>query len=266
MIVVGERLNGQFTSVGKAIQNKDKKPIQDLALEQVEAGADYLDVNVGTAVPSREKADAMVWLVETIQEATDAPLTLDTPIESVMLAGLEAVKHPPMINSTNADPEQLQKYLDLSLKYDAALIALTMDKGGVPNDVARRVELAANIVVMSMESGFPLENLFIDVVALPVGATQTQPGIVLEALSQLQGIADPSPHFIIGLSNVSQNTVERSLINQTYLAMLMAKGLDSAIMDPLDDDLMDIMITAELLLNRQIYSDSYLAAWRASKR
>ncbi len=265
MIIVGERLNGQFTSVGRAIQDRDAKVIHDLALAQLEAGADYLDVNVGTAVAASEKADAMKWLVETIQEATDAPLAIDTPIDAVMRAGLSVVKNPPMINSTNADPEQLVEYIDLALEYDADLIALTMDRGGVPNDVAKRVELGANIVVAAMEAGLPFERLYIDLVAIPVGASQAQAGIMLEALRQMQGVADPAPHFIVGLSNVSQNTVERSLINRTYLVMCMASGLDAAIADPLDTELMDAMITTELLLNRQIYSDSFLAAYRSSK-
>ena len=265
MIVIGERINGQFTDVGKAIKNKDKKVIQDLALGQLKAGADYLDVNVGTAVASREKADAMVWLIETIQEVTDAPLALDTPIRSVMEASLSAVKTPPMINSTQADPEKLETYIKLAIDNDASLVALTMDKDGVPNDVNKRIELAGNIVVAAMEAGFPFEKLFIDPIILPVSAIQTQPGFVLETLQQLQGIADPPPHFTLGLSNVSQNSVERSLINRTYLVMCIAMGMDSAILDPFDEELMDAMITAELLLNKQIYSDSFLSAYRSSR-
>jgi len=265
MIIVGERINGQFSEVERAIQNKDESIIQDLALKQVEAGSDYLDVNVGTAVPSREKAEAMVWMIEAIQAVTDTPLALDTPVEAVMKAGLEAVDNPPMLNSTNADPNQLNEYIELAQKYNASLVALTMDKDGVPNDVAKRTELAGNIVMAAMRKNYPFDKLFIDLIILPVGAMQQQPPIVLEALSQLQGIADPPPHFILGLSNVSQNTVERSLINRTYLTMCMANGLDAAIVDPLDDELMDAMITAELLLNEQIYSDSYLQAYRKSK-
>ena len=266
MIIVGERLNGQFKDVEEALKTRKKETIHDLARKQVEAGADYLDVNVGTAVPSSEKKEAMVWLVETIQEATDAPLALDSPIEDVIAASLEAANNPTMINSTQADPDKLDRYIDLAQEHDASLIALTMDKNGVPNDVNKRVELAGNIVVSAMNKGFPFERLYIDPIILPVGATQAQPGIVLEALQQLQGLADPAPHFILGLSNVSQNTVERSLINRTYLVMCMAMGLDSAIVDPFDKELMDAMITGEILLNNQIYSDSYLAAYRESKK
>ncbi len=265
MIVIGERLNGQFKDVEKAIKNKDKKIVQDLAIGQIEAGADYLDVNVGTAVSSSEKKEAMIWLIEAIQEATDQPLALDTPIDAVMEASLKAAKNPPLINSTQADPEQLEKYINWALEYDASIIALTMDKDGVPNDVQKRVALAGNIVVAAMEAGLPFERLFIDPIILPVSAIQTQPGFVLEALKQLQGLSDPSPHFVIGLSNVSQTASENSLINRTFLAMCIAQGLDSAILDPFDDKLMDVMITAELLLNKQIYSDSYLSAYRSSK-
>ncbi len=266
MIIVGERLNGQFDDVGKAIQDRNPEVLQKLAQEQVDAGADYLDVSVGTAVASRDKPEAMAWMVEAIQEGTDAPLAIDSPVESVMRAGLEKVKNPPMINSTSAEPEQLSKYIEMAQEHDAALVALTTDQDGVPNDVAKRTELAGNIVMAAMEAGFPFDQLYIDLIALPVGAAQQQPGIMLDALQQLQGIANPPPHFIVGLSNVSQSTVKRSLINRTYLVMCMANGLDAAIADPLDEKLMDAMITAELLLNRQIYSDSFLSAYRASKR
>ena len=266
MIIVSERLNGQFTDVEKAIKEKDAEVIQELAREHVHAGSDYLDVNVGTAVSSGEKKEAMLWMVETIQEVTDVPLAIDSPVEDVLKAGVRACKNPPMINSTQADPEQLNDYLQLAVEEDAAIIALTMDEDGVPNDVQKRVELAGNIVVAAMNAGLPFDHLYIDLVALPVRATQAQPGMVLEALQQLQGIADPSPHFMLGLSNVSQGAVKRSLINRTFLVMCMAMGLDSAILDPMDDELMDALITAELLMNKQIYSDSFLSAYRSSKR
>ncbi len=266
MIIVGERLNGQFDDVGRAIQDRDPRVLHELAQKQVDAGADYLDVSVGTAVASRDKADAMAWMVEAIQEATDCPLAIDSPVEAVMQAGLEKAENPPMINSSSAEPEKLKKYIEMAQEHDAALVALTTDKDGVPNDIAKRTELAGNIVMAAMEAGLPFDDLYIDLVALPVSATQQQPGIMIEALRQLQGIADPSPHFIVGLSNVSQSAAKRSLINRTYLVMCMANGLDAAIMDPLDDELMDAMITAELLLNQQIYSDSFLSAYRSSKR
>jgi len=264
MIIIGERINGMFRDVRRAIQKKDKEVIQKLALDQLKAGADFLDVNVGPAAADQE--GTMAWLVETIQEATDAPLALDSPKLPVIKAGLEKVTTPPMINSTQADLEQLEVYMNLAVENDASIIGLTMDKQGVPADVDRRVELAGQIVMSSMEAGLDFEKLFIDPIILPVNATQTQPGFVLEALSQCKFLADPPPHFVIGLSNVSQGTKERDLINRTFLVMSIAVGLDAAIADPFDTELMDAMITAELLLNKQIYSDSFLAAYRSSKQ
>ncbi len=261
MIVIGERINGMFRDVKRAIRKRDPEPIQQLALDQVKAGADLLDVNVGAASSRPEKA--MQWLVKTIQEVTDTPLTLDNPKLEIIQAGLEVVKHPPLINSTNADPERLEIYLQLALEHNASLLCLTMDKSGVPQDVNRRVECAAVIVSTAQVMGLPMERLYIDPIILPVNCAQEQPGFILEALSQFRYLSDPPPHLVVGLSNVSQGAPERSLINRTCLVLCMAAGLDAAILDPFDTELMDAMITADVLLNRQIYSDSYLKAYRS---
>lgn len=265
MVIIGERINGMFKDVKEAIQKKDKKVVQKLAIGQIESGTDYLDVNVGTAVPSSEKNEAMVWLIEAIQAVTSVPICIDSPRLSDIEVALKVTKTPPMINSTQADPDQLETYLGLAIDTDASLIALAMDKNGVPQDIDRRIELSGNIVVAAMEADFPFEKLFIDSIILPVNATQQQPGLVLETLQQLKQLADPPPHFVLGLSNVSQGTKERSLINRTYLTMCIAMGLDAAILNPFDEELMNAMITAELLLNKHIYNDSFLAAYRSSK-
>jgi 5-methyltetrahydrofolate corrinoid/iron sulfur protein methyltransferase len=233
-------------------------------LDQIKAGANILDVNVGPA--SSNPGRAMAWLVKTIEEVTDTQLALDSTRLEVIKSGLEAVSNPPMINSTQGDPERLAEYLPLALENDASLIALTMDARGVPQDTDRRVEIAGMIVMTAMEVGYPVEKLFIDPIIQPVKFAQTQVNFVLESISQILLLCDPAPHFVVGLSNVSQGTTERELINRTCLVMCMAIGLDAAIMDPFDKEMMDAMITAELLLNKQIYSDSFLAAYRSSMK
>ena len=262
MIVIGERINGMFTDVKRAIRKKNKEVIQKLALDEIKAGANVLDVNVGPA--SANPARAMAWLVKTIEEVTDTQLSLDSTRLEVIKSGLEAVSNPPMINSTQADPERLETYLQLALENEASLIALTMDEQGVPQDVDRRVELAGIIVMTAMEKGYPIEQLLIDPIVQPVKFAQTQADILLQAISQIRLLSDPAPHFVVGLSNISQGAQERELINRTFLVMCMAMGLDAAIMDPFDKEMMDAMITAELLLNKQIYSDSFLTAYRSS--
>ena len=138
MLVIGELINGMFTAVGEAIKTKDKTAIQKLAKEQVEAGADMLDVNTGPA--SADPVDAMKWLIETIQEVVDVPLALDSTKTNVIEEGLRLCKKEAMINSTTAQKEKLDKLLPLAKQHNASLIALTMDKSGIPRDKNVRIE------------------------------------------------------------------------------------------------------------------------------
>jgi len=167
-----------------------------------------------------------------------------------------------MINSVSGDPEKLKTYVGYVLEKDAALIALTMYRRGIPQDVNTRVEIAATIVTTALEMGLAMDKLYIDPIIIPVNVAQDQPARLLEVIQQVRMLADPPPHITLGLSNVSQKTAERSLINRILLVMAAGVGLDSAIVDVLDTDLMDAWVTAEMLLNKQIYSDSFLKAAR----
>lgn len=261
MYVIGERINGMFQDVKKAIQTKDAGIIQDLAKKQLAAGAQALDINVGPA--SAKATEAMQWLVDVVQDVTDATLAIDTAKWDVMSEIVPKVKNPVIINSSKADEDALEKYSKLAVDNNASLLALTIDQQGVPDDADRRVEMGAMILTKAMEAGLPTERLFIDPIILPTNVANTQPKAVLDALFQLKLLADPAPHFVLGLSNVSQNCANRELINRTYLAMAIAAGLDSAILDPNDTELMNAAITAELLLNKAIYCDSFLDAYRS---
>lgn len=264
MIPIGERINGMFLDVKKAIAEKDKKPIQELALKQKQAGAAYLDCNVGTAAADQEAV--MRWLVETIQEATDTPIAIDSQKLNVVRAGLAAIDNPKgcLVNSCSGDEAKLDVYLPMCVENNARLIALTMNKEGVPQSIDKRVEIAAAIIGKAAEHGMPTDRLFLDPIILPINVpgAQAQPGYILEALSQIRIMTDPPVHITCGLSNLSQGTVERSIISRTFVVMAAAVGLDSAIVDVLDTELMDAWITADMLLNKQIYSDSFLKAAR----
>jgi len=167
-----------------------------------------------------------------------------------------------MINSTTADKEKLDTLLPMAKQYGATLIGLAMGKSGIPRDRHQRSEFAAQIVSACMEAGIGLEGLYLDPIILPVNVTQPQVVEVLESIREFRLLSDPPPKTVVGLSNVSQGTENRSLINSTFLVMAVASGLDAAILDPLDKELMDGMITAELLLNKHIYCASYLDAYR----
>ena len=271
MILIGERINGMFTDVKKAIAEKDKQVIGELAKKQTEAGATYLDVNVGTAAADQE--GTMQWLVETIQETCTTPLCLDSQKPGVIAAGLKVInaKGGVILNSTplnkKTDEEIMDKYIEMAEQAGpkASIIALTMDKNGVPQDIDTRVAIAAEIIQKAMEKGFGTQRLFIDTIVLPVKVpnAQVQPGNTLAAMDQIRYLADPAPHMTIGLSNLSQGAMERSLINRIFLAMATSHGLDSAIVDVLDEKLMNVVATAEMLMNKQIYSDSFLKVYTA---
>ncbi|MHC4330647.1 MAG: dihydropteroate synthase [Planctomycetota bacterium] len=274
MIIIAERINGMFTDVKQAIADKDKKVIQELARKQTEAGASYLDVNVGTAAADQE--GTMQWLVESIQETCSTPLCLDSQKPDVIAAGLKAVNadNGVILNSTplnkKNDDEILDKFIEMANQAGpkASIIALTMDKNGVPQDTDNRVAIAAEIVSKAMEKGFATQRLFIDPIVLPVKVpnAQVQPGNILNAMEQIQYLADPAPHMTVGLSNLSQGTTERSLINRVFLAMAIPRGLDSAIADALDEKLMNVVATSEMLMDKQIYSDSFLKVYASTNR
>jgi 5-methyltetrahydrofolate corrinoid/iron sulfur protein methyltransferase len=268
MIAIGERINGMFTDVKDAIAHHAPGPIQDLARRQTAAGAAYLDINVGTA--AADQIGTIKWLVEVAQAAVPTPLCLDSQKPDVIKAGLSVcdTKRGVLLNSTplnkKSDPEVLSKYVAMAQASGGKLIALTMSSEGVPQNVERRVEIAAEILTKCMELGLTPDRLFIDPIILPVNVpgAQTQPGNILAAIDQIRLMSDPPPHITMGLSNLSQGTSERSLINRTFLAMAISHGADSAIVDVLDTDLVDVVATAEMLMNKQIYSDSFLKAYR----
>jgi 5-methyltetrahydrofolate corrinoid/iron sulfur protein methyltransferase len=201
-------------------------------------------------------------------------LCLDSQKPNVIAAGLKVInaQNGVLLNSTplnkKSDEEIFDKFIEMANQAGpkANIIALTMDKNGVPQDTNNRVAIAAEIVSKAMEKGFDTQRLFIDTIVLPVKVpnAQVQPGSILSAMDQIQYLSDPAPHMTIGLSNLSQGASERSLINRVFLAMAISRGLDSAIGDVLDQDLMNIVATAEMLMNKQIYSDSFLKVYSST--
>ncbi len=262
MYIIGERINGMFKVVAKAIAERDAAAIADLARRQVEAGAQALDINTGPT--EGDPVEVMRWLVETAQDAVDVPMSIDTPKLPVLKAGLEAARRPPIINSTTGAQDRLDALLPLAAEHGATLIGLTIDERGIPRNADARTEIALTIVARAMEAGLPPDRLLLDPIVLPVSAAQDQCAAALKAIGMFKALSDPAPRIIVGLSNVSQGTTHRSLVNRTYLIMAMGAGLDAAILDPFDTELMDAMRTAGILLNQEIYAEDYLESGRPS--
>ena len=257
MIVISERINGLFQSIGKAIDAKDAKAIQDAVLRQITKGANVLDINVG---PGRgaDAPEAMRWLVKTVQDVTDVPLCIDTPGLKSMQVGLEASNNPTIINSTTAEAEKMALLFPLAAQYDSEIICLTMDERGVPNDVDSRAEMAMLMMMTAMEHGITSDRIYLDPLVLPTCAAQDQGQKVLDSIRAFRMLDDPAPKTVVGLSNISNGASGRPLINRTYFAMLAGAGLSAAIMDPEDDELMNVVKTADILLDKSLYCNDYL--------
>jgi 5-methyltetrahydrofolate corrinoid/iron sulfur protein methyltransferase len=258
MYVISERINGLFSSVSKAIDRRDAKWVQEHALRQLDCGAQALDINTG---PGRDDGPAaMEWLVRTVQEVTSVPLCIDSPGIKTLSAGITAAKNKVIINSTTAERAKMDKLFPLAREHGAEVICLCMDERGVPNSAEARAEMAMLMITTAMEHEIMPDRLLLDPLVLPTKAAQDQGAKVIEAVRMFQTLNEPPPRTVVGLSNVSNGTKDRPLVNRTYVAMLMGAGLSAAILDPEDKELMDTIKAAQVLLNQKLYADDFLRA------
>jgi cobalamin-dependent methionine synthase I len=239
MYIIGENIHIISEKVKLALKERDARFFQDLAIKQVEGGAQALDINLGPR--KKDWEEVFPWMVETVEAVADVPLSFDSTNLMGIEAGLKKVtKAQAIINSTSAEPERLEKVPLLAKEYDAKLIALTMGSGGIPISADDRVTIALEQLIPRMlEIDYPMENLIIDPLVLTVSGCQEYCPHLLEAVRTLQYAWDPPPAISVGLSNVSNAvpTENRQLINQVYCAMLMGVGLEMMIADPLDEGL-----------------------------
>jgi len=264
MEIIGERINGMFKDIREAILTGDKTAVHKWAIKQTENGATWLDVNTGASAV--DQVATMIWLVNTIQEVVDTPLALDSTNYDVIEAGLKLCKRPALINSCHADRYKIEIVFPMAVKYNAKVIGLAMsEESGIPKDADSRVALAMELVAAADEFGLPLEDLYIDPLILPINVAQDHAVEAMETLRQIKFLSDPPPKTVVGLSNVSQKCADRKLINRTMIVMLMACGLDAAIADADDLDLLDAAATARVIMNKEIYCDSYATLFKASK-
>ena len=239
MILIGESINIMSNTIGPALRGRDPEPIQKMAKAQDEAGADYLDINIG---PARKAGDELMeWAVKTVQEVTDKPLSLDTTNPVAMEAGLKVHKGRALINSISLQPDRLEQELPFVKKYNADMVGLLWGAEGMPRDAAERGVLIAELMYKAGELGITNEEIWVDPIASPISVEINQVKACTEFMSMLQDIA-PGCKSTVGLSNISNGTPEhlRPHLNRTYLIMLMRYGLYSAIVDAFDAELIKI--------------------------
>jgi cobalamin-dependent methionine synthase I len=247
MYIIGENIHIISPKVKEALQNKDARFFQDLAVRQVEAGAQALDLNLGPR--KKDWEEVFPWMVEVTEAVVDVPLSFDSTNLLGIEAGLKKVtKCQPIINSTSAEPERLEQVPLLAKRYNSRLVALTMGQSGIPVGADERVNIALEALIpRALEIDFPISDLIIDPLVLTVSGCQEYCPELLEAVRTLQFAWDPPPAVSVGLSNVSNGVPakNRALIDRVYCAMLMGTGLQMMIANPLDTHLRETIRIVE---------------------
>lgn len=259
MKVIGEKINGTRKRVARAIAERDAEFIKNLACKQAEAGSDWLDVNAGTH-PDKEPED-LIWLIETIQSVVDTPLCLDSANPAALNVAIKAVNKTPMINSISGEPERLEKILPLVAAHGCEVIALAMDDKKIPKTTEKRLEIVDKVMAATRAVNVPDGKVYVDPLVMTI-ATENDSSVI--AYETIRAVHEkyPEVHFTMGLSNISFGLPARKQINRTFLTLAMQSGLDCAIMDPLDKELMATIVTTDLLLGRDKYCMNYIRASR----
>lgn len=262
MLVIGEKLNSTRKKIRGMIEKRDKESIHDLARKQVEAGAEILDVNSSNA--GGDKIDNIKWLVKITQEVADLPLCIDSPDADEIEKGLEVHdwnKGKALINSITGEKEKIDRLLPVIKKYKCGVIALAMDEKGISDNSEIRFKIAEKLIDILTGAGLSFKDIFIDPLVVPIGTNDKNGLITLETIRKIRNIY-PEVKIIAGVSNISFGLPERKMINQVFMALSMACGLDAAIIDPTDKKMMAIIKVATTLLGEDSFCMNYIKAYR----
>lgn len=260
MLIVGELINASRKSIGEAIRVQDAEAVKKVAIDQRAAGANFIDVNAGIFVG--KEAEYLQWLVQTVQEATDASCCLDSPDPQAIQAALSVHKGTAMINSISLEKNRYDSLIPVVAGTDLKVIALCMSDEGMPETTEQRLKIADKLINGLVKNDVSIDNIYVDPLVQPV-ATSKNFGIeflnAVEAITtQFKGV-----HTMCGLSNISYGLPNRKFINQAFAIMAISKGLDGLIINPLDKRMMACLVTAETLAGRDDYCSNYLKSFRS---
>ncbi|CAB1079849.1 Uncharacterized pterin binding enzyme [Olavius algarvensis Delta 1 endosymbiont] len=262
MIIIGELINASRKSIGAAIEAQDAAAIQKVAQDQHAAGANYIDVNAGIYV--KKETEYLAWLVQTVQAVVDGPCAIDSPNPKAIEAALAVHQGTPMINSISLEKERYANLMPIIAGTDMKVIALCMSDEGMPKTVEDRLKIADKLVNGLLQNNVKLENIFVDPLVQPLSVDDTFGTEFINAVEQImqkfEGI-----HTACGLSNISYGLPVRPFLNQTFMVMAITKGLDGAIVNPLDSKMMANITAAETLAGKDSFCMNFLQAFRAGK-
>ncbi len=262
MLIVGELINASRKSVAEATKAQDADAIGNIAKEQYEAGAHYIDVNAGVFVD--DEAEYLKWLVTTVQGAVDAPCCIDSPSPEAVEAALSLHKGAPMINSISLEKDRYDKMLPMVSGTGAKVVALCMSDKGMPETTDDRLAIADELINALVKNNVDIGNIYVDPLVQPLS---TKDSYGMDFVNAVEKIMEkfPGVHTICGLSNISYGLPERKLLNRTFMIMAITKGLDSAVIDPTDKKMMTAVVAAEALAGRDEFCSELIEAYRGGK-
>jgi 5-methyltetrahydrofolate--homocysteine methyltransferase len=260
-VLIGERINPTGKKkLAAALMEGDMDVVRREALAQVEAGADVLDVNVGVA--GLDQVKMLPIALKTVMDAVDVPISIDSNNPDALDAALKLYKGKPLINSITGEEKAMASLLPLVKEYRTAFIGLTMDDEGIPTDVDKRVAIAHKIVDRAVKMGIPQEDVVIDCLVMTVGTDHTAAATTQEAIRRVR--AELGQNITAGVSNVSFGLPERDVINSTFLALMIAAGVNCPIIDVAK--VRPIVLATDLLLGRDEYCARYIKAFRERQK
>ncbi|BCL61781.1 methyltetrahydrofolate cobalamin methyltransferase [Desulfomarina profundi] len=257
--VIGERINTSRKKVQAAVVARDVKYIQEDVRSQQEAGAHFIDVNGGARI-GHEQED-MQWLLETIAPVVTVPICLDSPDPTILEMAYTLVKEQPMVNSISLEKERFEVMMPFLKGKKCKIVALCMDDSGMPGSSTDILNRAEQLVTALVGIGMKLDDIYLDPLIQPISTDSGKGTMVLDAVRQIKK-QFPEVHITGGLSNISYGLPERKIINRTFVTLMMAAGMDSAIIDPLDEKIMATIKTADMLNGKDIFCMNYLKGVR----
>jgi 5-methyltetrahydrofolate--homocysteine methyltransferase len=263
MLIIGERINTSREAIARAVESRDADFIKNEALKQMEAGANMIDLNAGSFLP--DDTPHLKWLVQTVQQAVDIPLSLDSPNPQAISAALEVHQGRALINSISGEKERFGSVIRLLRQYKCPVIALCLDDEGIPNNVEDRIKVAENLIErLNREGGLSPDDIYLDPIVSALSADWKSGKLVFELIERLKDLF-PGIHIILGASNISFGLPLRRNINELFVVMAMAKGADALIMDPCVPGIISKLITAKTILGNDEYCLEYITAFREGK-
>ena len=252
MLIFGEKINTINKNVDLALQKKDSEFFKNLTMSQLDSGiVDVIDINVGSDADI--ESDNMRWAVEIVEEATSGkvPLSIDSSSPKTIIAGVEKLKNKDncYINSIIYEESRYKDLLPVAKDYDLNLIALPMNKDGVPKSAEGRLKLAYGLAELVKDSSIPLEKLFIDCMLEPISIGDDSALVSLETVRKIKENI-PEVRTFICLSGVSFGLPGRKLLNRNFLSLLIKEDIDSIILDPLDSGVVDNLYASTLLAGK----------------